>query len=808
MNKKRMRIGKPKRSTVIVLLFFLAFFIYGCLVFDDYGISVDEMTQRGHSLINYKFLVPSVADIKTFAADFPSMGNLQDNQSFYGVAIQLPLVLAEHLTGFTMPFKTIFLMRHFYTFLLFFLSAVCFYRCCRLFTENRYLALLGTAVYILNPRTLADSFYNIKDLVGLSLCMITIYFGCKMLREMKQRHLAAFAFFGALGTNSRIVLAVVIAAFLLAAFFQGIGQVEWKKRFFLCLEAGILSLAFYFAMTPGIWANTLQNVQETIETFSNYTDMPGTSVYNGSTVTGNDLSRTYIFVWMAITIPVIYLFYSAAGMVQSLWRMVSLKVKKQQWGWVQYVWLALFLTMAVPFGYVLLIKPVVYNGWRHFYFLYSVIALGVFFGLLAWEERNSGRKKLVWAGRGLLAAGVIGVIGWIGANHPYEYVFFNIFARNNVENNYDRDYWGMSTWQALQYICETDDSPELNIYTYNGFSKLFLSDEDWDRVYFVENMEDADYIIENYQKGADTGLYEQYYYYDRIHDFTVDSFPVCTIYKRAYEKYYSGSMYQEKESGLLRYPVNGREVAWSQETDGEQLIYTGEYREAMAADALYVDTSWEASAAKMEIWLSEDGQEWLCVNDIEGSRLGQYALQARLPETVNVRYIRICQEKPETAAGQEEEKYAALHVELYRDLEEPVSVPEPLSPIERAAGHENPVLSADALDGDPYTRWETEHNQQANQVYDIFLSETCQIAGLRLEYGVDGEDYPRKLRVFLSEDNVEWTEMEVYTEDNIEYYFENTSCRYIRLITGDPGEELDCKWAIAELELLSGARQE
>ena len=151
MNKKRMRIGKPKRSTVIVLLFFLAFFIYGCLVFDDYGISVDEMTQRGHSLINYKFLVPSVADIKTFAADFPSMGNLQDNQSFYGVAIQLPLVLAEHLTGFTMPFKTIFLMRHFYTFLLFFLSAVCFYRCCRLFTENRYLALLGTAVYILNP---------------------------------------------------------------------------------------------------------------------------------------------------------------------------------------------------------------------------------------------------------------------------------------------------------------------------------------------------------------------------------------------------------------------------------------------------------------------------------------------------------------------------------------------------------------------------------------------------------------------------------------------------------------------------------
>ena len=73
---------------------------------------------------------------------------------------------------------------------------------------------------------------------------------------------------------------------------------------------------------------------------------------------------------------------------------------------------------------------------------------------------------------------------------------------------------------------------------------------------------------------------------------------------------------------------------------------------------------------------------------------------------------------------------------------------------------------------------------------------------------MDGEDYPRQLRVFLSADNETWTEVPVYNTRSSVYYFENTSCRYIRLLTGDPGEEPDCKWAIAELELLAGARQE
>ncbi len=793
---------KIDRSSALVIVFFLAFLIFGCLVFDDYGISVDEMSQRGHSLLNYKFLVPSVSDIATFAVDFPSMGDLRDSQSFYGVAVQLPVVLVEHMTGFLMPFKTIFLLRHFYTFLLFFLSSICFYKCCRLFTENRWLALLGTAIYILSPRTLADSFYNIKDLMALSLCMITVCFGCRLLRDMKKRDMVCFAFFGALGTNSRIVLAVVIAAFLFAAFVQGIVEKQIKKRFLICLGVGCLSLLFYFIMTPGIWANTLQNVKQTVDTFSNYTVMPGTSVYQGSTVTGNELRRSYVFVWMLITIPIVYLVFSAAGAACSLWQMVKLAVHRQGWGWVQYAQLAVFLIAAVPLGYVILVKPVIYNGWRHFYFMYSAIAMMAFFGLLYWEEWSISRGRLIWAGRLLLIGEILCTAVWVGINHPYEYVYFNLFARNHVENNYDRDYWGMSTYQALQYICETDDSSMLHLYAYNGFSKLFLPDEDWSRTLFVDEG-DADYIIENYQNGADTGKYQKYYYYDKVHEFMVDGFPVCTVYKSVYREFDSQSMYQDKETGRLIYPVNRQEISWTQEIAEDKAVFTGTYQKAVPIDAFYADTSWEEIVPNTRVWLSEDGEDWLCINELEGSLTGQYAIMARLPETLNLKYVRIDQERLHSDGGQEDyERYALLHFQLYRSRVELEPELYAVSPFKRVAGHENPANSFVTLDGDPITRWETERNQTAQMIYDMVLDDVYPVAGVRLDCGVTGEDYARKLRVFLSEDNETWTEADVYTEDNERYYFSCTPGRYIRLMTGDPGEELDCVWAIAELEVL------
>lgn len=108
-------------SKAVVALFFIVFFVYGCLVMKDYGISVDEIPERNSSLVVYKYLVPAVADIKTDTVDFPNVAPLHEwKDRYYGVAMQLPMVAVEHLFGFRLPMRQVLLIRHIYIYLLFF----------------------------------------------------------------------------------------------------------------------------------------------------------------------------------------------------------------------------------------------------------------------------------------------------------------------------------------------------------------------------------------------------------------------------------------------------------------------------------------------------------------------------------------------------------------------------------------------------------------------------------------------------------------------------------------------------------------
>ena len=62
----------------VVILFFLLLFLYGCLVFRDYGIGVDEPVERRSSLITWLYLNPSLQDVVTDTVDFSQLEPLQE----------------------------------------------------------------------------------------------------------------------------------------------------------------------------------------------------------------------------------------------------------------------------------------------------------------------------------------------------------------------------------------------------------------------------------------------------------------------------------------------------------------------------------------------------------------------------------------------------------------------------------------------------------------------------------------------------------------------------------------------------------
>lgn len=164
---------KHNPARIAALFLFILFLFYGFKAYNDYGLSWDEPIERESSLVTWKYLHPEDGTLVTDSVNFNMLPELHDyHYRYYGTAAQLPLVLAESLTDFTMSLHDVYLMRHLYVFLLFFCAAFCFYRLCRCLTKNDWLAFMGVLFFILTPRILADSFYNIKDSLTLSLYLI------------------------------------------------------------------------------------------------------------------------------------------------------------------------------------------------------------------------------------------------------------------------------------------------------------------------------------------------------------------------------------------------------------------------------------------------------------------------------------------------------------------------------------------------------------------------------------------------------------------------------------------------------------
>ena len=171
---------------------FLSFFALGLSIFKDYGISIDEEFQRysGFYWLNY------VVEFTPFETLKINISNRLDNiggftlpdprdYPFYGIVFDLPLAFLETIFDIKEP-KNYFLLRHFFNFLIIFISSIYFYK----ILENRFskksIIFLGVLLYISSPRIFADSFYNNKDIVFLSFVTISSYYYFKLLDNLTE----------------------------------------------------------------------------------------------------------------------------------------------------------------------------------------------------------------------------------------------------------------------------------------------------------------------------------------------------------------------------------------------------------------------------------------------------------------------------------------------------------------------------------------------------------------------------------------------------------------------------------------------
>lgn len=542
------RIKNMTKWNKFVIITFAAIFILGCFIFKDYGVSVDEPMQRHHSLVNL-YYIKSVLKGNFIASGckiYPKNSNLEKlvdrevverrfylyTYKYYGIAIQIPLMIIENIFNYKLGYSVIYLIRHFYTFLIFFLSLIYFYKILLNFNLRcKKLPLLGVLFLVLSPRIFGDAFYNIKDLMFMSLSIINLYYCLLYLKQPKFNNLFILALVSAITINLRFIGAIYLFLVLLFKLillfknkFKDSKQIIKNVLILICLTFSI-----YVLITPASWNDIFGYPLKVVKFFTNYRDPLSKQIhkclYFGKELSSEELPWHYLPVWIFITTPFIYIITFIIGYVRSF----SSIIKRENEDNTNILYCNLIFTFILLC--VMIFKPAIYCGWRHFYFLYPILMINSILGIDYLMNKGKILKKIVIT---LLIINSLYISYWMIKYHPYQYNYFSLPTRKYAVNNFNTNYWRISNYDALKYILKNDNRSKLVVYLDSDkleveANRLLLSKDDDTRLQIYNN---NDFNAYDYVIVDDRKIKLNLDRYREIYSEKMDGYKLYTIYKR------------------------------------------------------------------------------------------------------------------------------------------------------------------------------------------------------------------------------------------------------------------------------------
>lgn len=440
-------------------IFFGLLAVLGSWLVTDYGISWDEPVDHRNGLVSLRYVADLVAP--AWAARQPLLQGLPpfetniDND--HGVLFELPFALL-HVLRPGLDLGTFYQLRHFGVLLLSLGGLWALFRLAVLRFRDEWLGLLVVVLYLASPRLFAESFYNGKDLVFLALFTSGMY---TLGRLLARPGLGAAILHGlatAAATDVRILGLMLVPATLVLFLLPGSPDTPalfWRQRVRLVLVYGLVTTAAAVAGWPYLWADPLGHLQLAWEHMSHF-PWPGQVVYWGELVWATDLPWHYAPAWLLLTTPVTYVLAAALGLLAVGRRLVQAPVAALGTLAGRLDVLAAGWLLG-PLLLVISLRSVLYDGWRHLYFIYpALLLLAVRGGLATW---HAGRRLPHW--RGLTrAAGIVAAVellltvGRMVRMHPFEHVYFTFLTPTQAERLFERDYWGLSFRQGLQWLVQ------------------------------------------------------------------------------------------------------------------------------------------------------------------------------------------------------------------------------------------------------------------------------------------------------------------------------------------------------------------
>ncbi|MEQ1575479.1 MAG: hypothetical protein ABL993_14665 [Vicinamibacterales bacterium] len=433
----------------VVRASFCALLILGAMTYRSIGVPWDELHQRdfGRAVVDYVLGIDQRL--------------LTHNDRYYGPIFEIILNGAERVVGIS-DSRDIHLFRHALTFLLFAGACASFYCLLRRALPWTW-ALLGAFVFVMSPRILAEAFYNTKDIALLAAVVLSMHSLMRFLERPSYAsalvHALACAFAGAIRLSGMLAVGITMLL-LLDEAIQG----RWERKAIynvLRLTAVYLvaSLSLTVLFWPFLWTSPWVSFVEAVNQMGSF-PWNQDVFYMGSYLKANMLPWHYLPVWIAITIPLLHVIAVCVGVpvasiaVVRRWRSQGTKDPGgRRLDLVALLWLLL------PLVLVWVVQPVLYDGWRHFYFVYAALVLLAVRGLrAAWSfcDRRALTRAVLMA---ITVALFLEPVLFLRRNYPFGWVYFSPIVGGiaGANGRFELDYWGVSYRQGLEELLRREE---------------------------------------------------------------------------------------------------------------------------------------------------------------------------------------------------------------------------------------------------------------------------------------------------------------------------------------------------------------
>jgi hypothetical protein len=460
----RSRTDLQARLSAIPVSRYIAFLIslIGLLLLfsGDFGESWDVRAQEGIGQKAYIYYFKGFDGTLFRNVDLLGRGP-SNKDAYFGPLIDL-------LIGFAQQGATDLLQRHqIRVFVQAFLSLSClipiFLICTRVISKP--LALISVCLVAATPVFFGHAFINPKDSIFASGFLWTLFFILVCFGDGRRPGYGAFVGIG-------VLLGVItslrcLAAYLLTLIFLSTTLVPalrqrgankslqnsrltshaWQQLSLNYRGLAVLLFSFAAAYTvcmPFILSDFgPQAYVDVLRKFARHTDRM-TVLYFGDKVPNDALPWHYIYGYMLVQLPLYYHFFLLTILASiialpriTLMRLKSFFLKNDQASWTVVL---ILLALIVPLCLILIVRPVLNDGFRHLLFIVPLISMLLYFGFLGVLPQVTNFSK------GVIV--MIATLCWIEAVlalkwlHPYEYAYYNPLV--NPVGSFELDYWATS----------------------------------------------------------------------------------------------------------------------------------------------------------------------------------------------------------------------------------------------------------------------------------------------------------------------------------------------------------------------------